>query len=132
MPVLNNFIKVKGSFETATKASTRCPPVLLLHICLHSIIHLVHFNAVEELLSEYYTGNNQLKVLDLTFNISHDEAAADWRTAAEELIADLLDFEHVIVFVTTHSDPDSGDLWLGEERGKPLAGQTGEVSTGLF
>ena len=71
-------------------------------------------------------------MLNLTFNILHDKAAADWRTVTKELIAGLFNFEHIIIFIIIHSNPNSGDLWLGEEGGKPLAGQTSEVSTDLF
>ena len=48
-------------------------------------------------------------------------------------MADLSGYNHVIIFITTHSDPDTGDLWIGEDkRNKPCSAKVSSVSTGLF
>lgn len=135
VPILRNFLTVKGGFETSTSATVQAPPIILLHLRIHSIQHISHFNAMHQLLSEYYhddTGN-QLLVMDLAFNISDERAVAKWSDKAAAQVAGVSGYSHIIVFVTTHSDPDRGDLWLGHDKhNEPCATTISNVSTGLF
>ena len=62
-PVLKNFIKVKGTFETATKATTCCPLTIIVHVGLLSVEHLAHFSGVEDILAEYNINDDQLKII---------------------------------------------------------------------
>ena len=136
-PVLKKFLKVQGAFEASIGATVHSPPAILLHLRHHSITNIAHFNVVEELLSEYYPNNGPLQVIDMPFNAGHNQAVAKWSSDASKLVTGLTragGYRHVIVFVTTHSVPDNGDLWLGEDKAKeePCAAPVGDVSISLF
>jgi len=133
VPVLNKFLDVvQGTFETASNATVRSPSTILLHFYLHSISHLAHFTIVEELLSEYSWNNKQLSSLSIPCNFGRSDLQLDWDSDATKLLAGRSQFDHVVVFITTHSDPVSGDLWLGEdETGKVWAAQASAVSSAL-
>ena len=132
-PMLKKFLNVRGTFEASIGATVHSPPTLLLHLCLHSIRHTAHFTIVDDLLSEYYSNSNALKVLDLPFNLGHDQAAIKWKSDTTKLVAGLSGFRHVVVFVTVHSVPENGDLWFGHNKAEePCATQVGEVNNILF
>lgn len=134
MPVLNDFIKVKGNFELSTSAVVRSPPTLLLHIRLHSIEFTAHFAMVKDLLSDYYPDSSQFQVVDFPLNVGHNLNLLEaWTEKAAKFAAEMSGFSHVIVFVTTHTDPDTGDLWLGHNaQNNPGATTVANESTALF
>ena len=113
-PVLDGFLKVHGVFETTTSASILTLPTLLVHLHLKSIHHIAHFNIVHQLLSEYYV-DDRLRVIDLPIDLGKDEDQLDWPDQATKIVARLGEFQHIVVFITTHSDPERGDLWLGQD-----------------
>lgn len=118
-------------------AKVYAPPTILVHLRLYSITHTSHFKIVEDLLSEYYPinnpTNNPLTVIDMPFNVGNDRASAQWSSDVAARVADLSGFKHVIIFITTHSDPERGDLWLGQdERGEICAAPVGNVCNNIF
>ena len=116
----------------ATNAKVQCPATVLLHFHLHSIRHLAHFTIVHQLLAEYYPDgdDNGLHVVDIPYNVGHRQAVKKWAADAARLIDGLWQYKHTVVFVTTHSDPDTGDLWLGQdEADESCATTVGKVST---
>ena len=133
MPVLKHFLEVKGTFETATNATVKSPPTILAHFHLSSIQHTAHFTIVEQLMAEYYhEDNSQLLVLDMPFNFQSDQDVEKWNVSAAKYLANIPHYSHVVIFVTTHSDPDRGDLWFGyDKENRPCAAPANEVS-GLF
>lgn len=46
------------TFETSISARVYSPPTVLIHLYLHSIIHVSHFTIVRQFLSEYYFNAN--------------------------------------------------------------------------
>jgi hypothetical protein len=95
---------------------------------------MAHFNVVEQLLAEFYLGaDSNLQIQNLPFNISDEQTLEKWNVEASSHVAKLSASTHVIVFITTHTDPDRGDLWLGHDnRGDPCATAVDDVSTCLF
>ena len=132
MPVLNAFLKVKGTFEMATWATTRSPLAVLIHLRLPSISHTLPFDVTQATLSEYYPKGN-LKIIDLSFNLVDGQKEAAWEKEVESVITDLFECDLVFFFITNHSSPDTSDLWLSEvSPGKPIAALVSDVSTILF
>jgi hypothetical protein len=132
-PVLKKFIEVQGIFEVSTNAKVHSPPTLLLHFSLHSIVHIAHFTIVHEQLSEFYRDQDQLDAINIPFDVGHVQNLSKWKTEAADLVAGLTEYRNVVVFVTTHSDPDTCDLWLGkDEHGEVCATSVDHVSSGLF
>ena len=72
--------------------------------------------------------------MDIPFNVPDVDDLNEWNDYASQQVANLsiLDYHHVIVFITTHSDPDRGDLWIGEEDTGPAADTPDEVSIICF
>jgi hypothetical protein len=94
--------------------------------------HLSHFSIVNNVLAEYYQMGG-LQVVDLPFNLNTPEDVDEWNSGAGEVVARLSASHHVVAIITDHSDPDTGDLWLGvDEKGEPSAGEVEGVSAGLF
>jgi hypothetical protein len=133
LPVLNRFLEVQGAFEKSANTTIQSPSTILLHICLHSETKDAHFTNVAQFLAGFYSNSDKLKVIDLPFNAAQAETLDKWTANAEELMPTLVGYKHVVVFVTTHSDPDTGYLWLGHDEGNdPSSGTVSEVSTGVF
>jgi hypothetical protein len=132
-PVLNDFLKVAGTFELTAGATVQSPPTILVHIKLNSIPYISHFTETREGLIEFYHNTNQLHIMEMPFNITNNRAAGKWSNEVARRIANLSGYTHVIIFATTHSVPDNGDLWLGEiEPGKPIATTVTNVIIYLF
>lgn len=85
-------------------------------------------------MAEYYhEDDSQLRVFDLPFDVGLIQARGEWDMKARNLVDEISGYNHVVVFITTHSDPDTGDLWLGkDENNEPCAAEVGDVSTCLF
>jgi hypothetical protein len=67
----------------STSATIKSPPTILLHFQLHLIQHIAHFTIVEQLMAEYYhAGDCRLLVMDMPFNVGHDEALDKWNLDA--------------------------------------------------
>ena len=65
--------------------------------------------------------------------MGHHQALNKWNIDAAKCMGEISPHTHVVVFITTHSNPVSGDLWLGnDEENKPCAGKVSDVSTGLL
>ena len=55
-----------------------CSPLtILINIHLSSVSNLAHFMVANEFLSEYYPINNQLKVINMPFNVLNGEGAEE-------------------------------------------------------
>lgn len=114
-PALNTFLKVNGAFQQSISARVLTPPTILLHVYLESITHLAHFALTEDLVGEYYTNEDKLEIYKLPFNIRDEQGVAKWNSGAAKFVAGLSGYSHVIVFITTHSVPTNGDLWIGKD-----------------
>jgi hypothetical protein len=114
-PVLNTFLTVNGAFQQSISARILTPPTILLHFYLESISHTAHFTLTENLVGEYYSSEDKLEVCNLPFNIRDERGVATWNKEASKLVAGLSGYSHVIVFITTHSVPTNGDLWIGKD-----------------
>ena len=132
-PALNTFLRVKGAFQQSISARVLTPPTVLLHFYLDSISHLAHFTLTEELVGEYYTDEDKFQACRVPFNIKNDLGVAAWNKNAAKLVPGLFGYSNVIVFITTHSVPANGDLWIGKDNNNEGIAVTVEnVSTSLF
>jgi hypothetical protein len=87
---------------------------------------------VEQFLGDYFPDPDTFQVIELLFDLGCDDAAEKWNRDALSLINRLSNLDTVVTFVTTHTDPDRGDLWLGkDELGEDCSAAVTDVSTGL-
>ena len=122
-----------GAFELSTNATVHSPPTILIHFRLLSLRRQAHFSVINDVLADYFS-NNKLKVIDIPFNINSTEDTDKWNKDANHLVQSLSlsQWHHMVVFITDHSDPDSGDLWLGvDEEGNSGSKEVGDVSVSL-
>ncbi|KAJ6479661.1 hypothetical protein C8R45DRAFT_933465 [Mycena sanguinolenta] len=65
----------------------------------------------------YHEDLLQLKFVDLTFNLDDSKKRDTYGRSIRRAIADLEEYmpETIVVFITTHSTPDYGDLWVAPE-----------------
>ena len=119
--MLNIFLKVKGMFQTSTKASIYTMPTLLLHFHLQSIQHYTHFNIIEDALRGYYPDNGRLHTVNIPFNLETKKAQLAWPNHTGEIVTHICTsgFKRVVAVVTNHTDDNWGDFWFsGNEDGK--------------
>ena len=96
-------------------------------------MHVAHFTIIYEQLSEYYLNQDQLLVINIPFNVGDVQNLSKWKIEAADIVAGLAKYRNVVIFVTTHSNPDCGDLWLRkDEHGEVCATSVDHVSSGLF
>ena len=83
-----------------------------------------------------WSGSSQFLVLVTgPEGIRDNDATAKWNMDVTHLMACLSQYvyKHVIIFITTHSVLENGNLWLGkDEDGANCATTVGNVSTSLF
>ncbi|KAI6146738.1 hypothetical protein BKA82DRAFT_4015572 [Pisolithus tinctorius] len=63
----------------------------------------------------------------LPFNFATEESRAAYDTAASKLASSLTTFAKVVIFLTTHTDEDRGDLFSGMENKVPIATEVFEL-----
>ena len=116
----------------ATRATTCSPLAVLIHLHLPFILHTFPFDVMQATQSEYYLKGN-LKIIDLSFNLVDGQKEAVWGKEVESVITDLFECDLVFFFITNHSSPDTGNLWLSEvSPDKPIAALVSDVNTILF
>src|SRR5260221_13249188 len=97
-----------------TNATVKSPPTILAHFHLSFIKHTAHFTIMEQLMAEYYhEDDNQLLVLDMPFNFGSDQDVEKRNVNAAKGLAKIFHYSHVVIFFTTHSDPNRGDFRFG-------------------
>ena len=121
-----------------SNAIVKSPPTILIHFHLEDIEHVTHFTIIQQLLAKYYIkGESKLQVMDIPFNITNEQSLDKWNVEAAKRLRGISCYEHVVVFVTTHSNPDRGDLWARQNSPKncpkdPCAITVKNVSCSLF
>jgi hypothetical protein len=131
IPVLTNFLKIKGAFQASPTAKILSPRTLLVHFRLADITDVVHFTMVQKLLEEH-CADDRLRCIDLPISLGKDRQRALWPAHANKVLAPLsqIVFQQVIAVVTVPSDDDSGDLLLGKcEDNEPAALAVKDVCT---
>ncbi|KAI6007522.1 hypothetical protein F5J12DRAFT_892403 [Pisolithus orientalis] len=90
-----------------------------------------HWNSQEEEDKGYFT-QDTYHFSQLPFNFATEESRAAYDTAASKLASGLTTFAKVVIFLTTHTDEDRGDLFSGMENKVPVATEVFEFLQGLL
>ncbi|KIJ65669.1 hypothetical protein HYDPIDRAFT_27659 [Hydnomerulius pinastri MD-312] len=87
---------------------------------------------LRQFLIPYYPGGG-FKFMDIEFDMGTTVKQKEYATKALHLAATIeQEYRNVLVVITDHTDQDSGDLFIGETRGKPIAGEVYEFMTCLL
>ncbi|KAI6144062.1 hypothetical protein BKA82DRAFT_4017261 [Pisolithus tinctorius] len=126
-PVLKHPLVVIGGFEHATTSEVAGNSTAIIHLHLESLelghapVHILH-----TMLQGYFT-QDTYHFSQLPFNFATEESRAAYDTAASELASSLTIFAKVVIFLTTHTDEDRGDLFSGMENKIPIATEVFEL-----
>ncbi|KAI5996824.1 hypothetical protein F5J12DRAFT_785251 [Pisolithus orientalis] len=126
-PVLKHPLVVIGGFEHATTSEVAGNSTAIIHLHLESLelghapVHILH-----TMLQGYFT-QDTYHFSQLPFNFATEESRAAYDTAASKLASSLTTFAEVVIFLTTHTDEDRGDLFSGMENKVPIATEVFEL-----
>ncbi|KAI6140905.1 hypothetical protein BKA82DRAFT_4019107 [Pisolithus tinctorius] len=126
-PVLTHPLVVIGGFEHATTSEVAGNSTAIIHLHLESLelghapLHILH-----TMLQGYFT-QDTFHFSHLPFNFATEESRAAYDTATSELASSLTTFAKVVIFLTTHTDEDRGDLFSGMENKVPIATEVFEL-----
>ncbi|KAI6139218.1 hypothetical protein BKA82DRAFT_23311 [Pisolithus tinctorius] len=110
-PVLPNPPHLKGVFEHATASQ----------------VGQAQVNMLNDFLQAYFP-NKAYSFSKLPFNLATQDTQATYQKAATSLATSLSSYPRVVLFLTTHSDEDRGDLFAGyDEDNNPHASQVFQV-----
>ncbi|KAI5996453.1 hypothetical protein F5J12DRAFT_785423 [Pisolithus orientalis] len=118
---------VIGGFEHATTSEVAGNSAAIIHLHLESLelghapVHILH-----TMLQGYFT-QDTYHFSDLPFNLATKESRAAYDTATSELASSLTTFAKVVIFLTTHTNEDRGDLFSGMENKVPIATEVFEL-----
>ncbi|KAI5985708.1 hypothetical protein F5J12DRAFT_787348 [Pisolithus orientalis] len=126
-PVLKHPLVVIGGFEHATTSEVAGNSTAIIHLHLESLelghapVHILH-----TMLQGYFR-QDTYHFSQLPFNFATEESRAAYDTAASKLASSLTTFAKVVIFLTTHTDEDRGDLFSGMENKVPIATEVFEL-----
>ncbi|KAI6154765.1 hypothetical protein BKA82DRAFT_23271 [Pisolithus tinctorius] len=127
-PVLPNPPHLKGVFEHATASQVASLPTALVHLHLETLqVGQAQVNMVNDFLQAYFP-NKAYSFSKLPFNLATQDTQATYQKAATSPATSLSSYPSVVIFLTTHSDEDRGDLFAGyDEDSNPHASQVFQV-----
>ncbi|KAI5984399.1 hypothetical protein F5J12DRAFT_787580 [Pisolithus orientalis] len=131
-PVLKHPLVVTGGFEHATTSEVAGNSTAIIHLHLESLelghapVHILH-----TMLQGYFT-QDTYHFSQLPFNFATEESRAAYDTAASKLASSLTTFAKVVIFLTTHTDEDRGNLFSGTENKVPIATEVFEGGDLIF
>ncbi|KAI6006217.1 hypothetical protein F5J12DRAFT_782997 [Pisolithus orientalis] len=126
-PVLKHPLVVIGGFEHATTSEVAGNSTAIIHLHLeslelgHASVHILH-----TMLQGYFR-QDTYHFSQLPFNFATEESRAAYDTAASKLASSLTTFAKVVIFLSTHTDEDRGDLFSGMENKVPIATEVFEL-----
>ncbi|KAI6143036.1 hypothetical protein BKA82DRAFT_4017785 [Pisolithus tinctorius] len=126
-PVLKHPLVVIGGFEHATTSEVAGNSTAIIHLHLESL-ELVHapVHILHTMLQGYFT-QDTYHFSNLPLNFATEESRVAYDTTASELASSLTTFAKVVIFLTTHTDEDRGDLFSGMESKVPIATEVFEL-----
>ncbi|KAI5989974.1 hypothetical protein EDD15DRAFT_2198323 [Pisolithus albus] len=113
LPVLAHPPLVQGTFQHATSSQVASLPTALVHLHLDGL--------------QPYFPKGSYHFSHLAFNLTTQESLLAYEKEAMDLTHFLSSFSRVVLFLTTHSDEERGDLFSGQIDGKPVASKVSEV-----
>ncbi|KAI5989882.1 hypothetical protein EDD15DRAFT_2198252 [Pisolithus albus] len=132
IPILAHPPIVQGSFQHAISSQVASLPTALVHLHMDNLeVGHAQVNIMNSYLQPYFPqGSYQFS--QLPFNLATQESLHDYEKAAMDLAHSLSSFSRVVLFLTTHSDEERGDLFSGEVDGKPIESKVSECLQVLF
>ncbi|KAG1884758.1 hypothetical protein F4604DRAFT_1676850 [Suillus subluteus] len=120
LPALDRFLPINSALELSKLAEISAVPVIFIHLILVDLsVAGSPLKFAHSFLKPYYTGDS-IKYLDVYYDIGSDAKAAPYRSKVQNIIKGLKNsfvWEHVVIGISTHTDEDFGDPFIGYEDG---------------
>ncbi|KAI6095325.1 hypothetical protein EDD16DRAFT_1720927 [Pisolithus croceorrhizus] len=131
-PVLAHPPLIQGTFQHAISGHVASLPTTLVHLHLVKL-ELGHpqVNVLDSYFQPYFS-EKSYHFSHLPFNLATEQSMNSDEKAAIDLTHSLSSFSRVVIFHTTHSDEERGDLFAGHLDGKPVAFKVSECLQVLF
>ncbi|KAI5999916.1 hypothetical protein EDD15DRAFT_2193424 [Pisolithus albus] len=127
LPVLAHPPLVQGTFQHATSSQVASLPTALVHLHLDGLqVGHAQVNMMDSYFQPYFP-KGSYHFSHLAFNLTTQESLLAYEKEAMDLTHFLSSFSRVVLFLTTHSDEERGDLFSGQIDGKPVASKVSEV-----
>ncbi|KAI5997739.1 hypothetical protein EDC04DRAFT_2612509 [Pisolithus marmoratus] len=131
-PVLSEPPVITGGFQHAINAQVAPHSTALIHLHLENLeVGHAQVNMIHSLLQPYFP-KGRYQFSQLPFNLTTQESLGVYQSAAFNLATSLSSYQSVILFLTTHSDEERGDLFAGFVDGVTAASEVSEVLQALF
>lgn len=134
-PIFPQGIQVSGICERASNSQVCAEPVIVLHFVCSGISPLGSPADLLRVILEEYHVEGTLHCEQITFDFGTDKKSADWHATANQLADSLISapFTRKIIFISTHSDVERGDLFGGQnDDGTDVAMEVTCFMTTLF
>lgn len=132
LPVLAHPPLVQGTFQHATSSQVASLPTALVHLHLDGLqVGHAQVNMMDSYFQPYFP-KGSYHFSHLAFNLTTQESLLAYEKEAMDLTHFLSSFSRVVLFLTTHSDEERGDLFSGQIDGKPVASKVSECLQLLF
>ncbi|KAG1857787.1 hypothetical protein F4604DRAFT_1931277 [Suillus subluteus] len=120
LPALDRFLPINGALELSELAKISAAPVIFKHLILVDLsVAGSPLEFAHSFLKPYYTGDS-IKYLDVYYDIGSDAKAAPYRSKVRNIIKGLKNsfvWERVVIGISTHTDEDFGNPFIGYEDG---------------
>ncbi|KAG1850371.1 hypothetical protein DFJ58DRAFT_729251 [Suillus subalutaceus] len=120
LPALDRFLPINGALELSELAEISAAPVIFIHLILVNLsVAGSPLEFAHSFLKPYYTGDG-IEYLDVYYDIGSDAKAAPYRSKVWKMIKvlkNLFIWERVVIGISTHTDEDFGNPFIGYEDG---------------
>ncbi|KAI6018345.1 hypothetical protein EDC04DRAFT_2607808 [Pisolithus marmoratus] len=131
-PVLSEPPVITGGFQHAINSQVAPHSTALIHLHLENLeVGHAQVNMIHSLLQPYFP-KGRYQFSHLPFNLTTQESLGAYQSTAFDLATSLSSYQSVILFLTTHSDEERGDLFAGFVDGVTVASEVSEVLQALF
>ncbi|KAI6010215.1 hypothetical protein BKA83DRAFT_4132893 [Pisolithus microcarpus] len=122
-PALSTPPIIPGGFQHAMTSQVAPHPTALVHLHLEGLAQNIGHSQVAMLHSflQAYFPQGDYNFSQLPFNLGTPESMDAYDKAASDLANTLSAYSKVVLFLTTHSDEDRGDLFTGYINKQPVA-----------
>ncbi|KAI5998348.1 hypothetical protein F5J12DRAFT_784932 [Pisolithus orientalis] len=131
--VLSKPPAVMGTFQHATTSEVATLSTTIIHLHLDGLtldpdpVHII-----QSMIQGYFKQEGTYNFAQLPYDLGTQESRAAYETAAEVLSSFLAPYGRVVLFFTTHSEEQSGDLFAGSRDGQVFVSRVFEVLEALL
>ncbi|KAI6006353.1 hypothetical protein F5J12DRAFT_783105 [Pisolithus orientalis] len=124
---------VMGTFQHATTSEVATLSTTIIHLHLDGLtldpdpVHII-----QSMIQGYFKQEGTYNFAQLPYDLGTQESRAAYETAAEVLSSFLAPYARVVLFITTHSEEQSGDLSAGSRDGQVFVSKVFEVLEALL